>query len=252
MIQIKNLSLHYKSGFTLQPLSLDLASEQTHVFLGSSGSGKTTVLKLILGLEQFSSGSIQIFDKEVNSTNQREIAKLVGYVPQEGGLFPHLTNGQNVGLPGRLIDMDPSQFSKRLKALTELVGFSPEALDRFPSEISGGQRQRVALMRALFTDPAIIVLDEPLGALDPLIRSKLQDDLKNIFNQLKKMVLIVTHDLSEAAFFGHTVSLFHEGSLLQHSSIEDMVKNPKVPFVTEFLKAHRTFDALEILRSPSR
>ncbi len=234
------------------PLSLQLPSEQTHVFLGSSGSGKSTLLKTILGLEIPQTGSIEIFSRPVTTITQSSIARLVGYVPQDGGLFPHLTNGQNASLPGKLSGMSALSISSRLKELVNLVGFDEAALTRYPAELSGGQRQRVALMRALFSDPQLIVLDEPLGSLDPLIRSKLQEDLKAIFNRLKKMVLIVTHDLGEAAYFGHTIALFHEGRLLQHSSLAEMVQQPKDPFVTEFLNAHRSFDYHELTVSEKK
>lgn len=250
MIEITDVSITYASGFKLEPLSMILPSEQTHVFLGSSGSGKTTLLKAMLGLKEIDQGSIRIFSQIVNCKTQPELAKIMGYVPQEGGLFPHMTGTENVCLPGKIGRMPAGAIAKRLAELSELVGLEDAIMRRYPSELSGGQRQRMALMRALFTDPKLIILDEPLGALDPLIRSKLQEDLKKIFNRLKKLVVIVTHDLGEAAYFGHSVSLFHEGRLLQHSSIAEMVRHPRDPFVTEFLNAYRNFDYREMVGMP--
>lgn len=242
MIRIENVTLQYPTGFTLSPVNLGLEAQKTHVFLGSSGSGKSTLLKIILGLETRNTGTVKIFDKKISSENQHEIARWVGYVPQESGLFPHLTAAENASLPGRVIGMGKAETRNRLKELQELVDLEPEWLERFPSQLSGGQRQRVALMRALFTNPEVIVLDEPLGALDPIIRARLQDDLKRVFSKLKKLVILVTHDLSEAAYFGHSIAMFHGGKLLQHGTFEEFVASPKDPFVTEFLQAYRKFE----------
>lgn len=120
-----------------------------------------------------------------------------------------------------------------------LTGLPEEWLDRAPAELSGGQRQRVAIMRALFLDPPVILMDEPLGALDPLIRARLQSDLREIFGRLKKLVILVTHDLAEASLFGHSISLFHEGRLVQHGTFEQLRQAPATPFVASFFEAHR-------------
>ena len=237
MIQIKAVSKTYGSKRVLYPTTLNLAKGQTHVFWGSSGSGKTTLLRLICGLTEASSGEVQIENQKVTVHNQRQWAAQIGYVIQEGGLFPHLTARQNISLAALPHNWSHERLTKRINELCDLVQLEQPNLDQFPKKLSGGQRQRVALMRSLLLDPAILLLDEPLGALDPLVRSDLQKQLKVIFNRLKKTVIIVTHDIGEGAFFGHTLSLFHEGQLVQHGDFQSFLDKPTNDFVTRFITA---------------
>jgi osmoprotectant transport system ATP-binding protein len=164
----------------------------------------------------------------------------MGYVIQDGGLFPHLNARENVSLLGTYLGYEKTQIEGRINELCELTKYPVDALDRYPTQISGGQRQRVSLMRALMLDPVILLLDEPLGALDPLIRFELQNDLREIFKILGKTVVMVTHDIGEAGFFGHKIVLLREGMIIQEGSIGDLVKNPSEAFVTEFIKAQRS------------
>lgn len=247
MIEVKNLSVIYgskKHGFTtaLDNVSVRWPSAQTHVLLGSSGSGKSTLLKCLMGLVRANSGEMKVFG-EVKSADlvTTDFLRQLGYVPQDSGLFPNMTLEQNIQLVARLEGWTSLRLQTRTRELIELVGLDPELMVKYPKQISGGQRQRVALMRALFLDPKVLLLDEPLGALDPLMRVRLQNDLKTIFNRVKKTVLIVTHDLNEAAYFGHTITLFHEGHLIQHGRFDELLKSPVTPFVTEFIEAQRSF-----------
>jgi osmoprotectant transport system ATP-binding protein len=248
MISIQGASKKYGSVEALQAVDLKLQSGQTHVLLGSSGSGKTTLLRLISGLIDCTSGKILIDGEAVSVKMQTELALKIGYVIQEGGLFPHLSAKENVVLAARAQGWDTGRIENRLAALTELVQLNAAFLKQYPKELSGGQRQRVALMRALMLDPPILLLDEPLGALDPLVRSDLQKELKRIFNQVKKTVVMVTHDIGEGAFFGHTVSLFHEGALIQHGDFPSFVKSPKSDFVSRFIHAQISNEVLEAFR----
>jgi osmoprotectant transport system ATP-binding protein len=237
MIEFRNVEKKYATSVALWPTSLQLEMGKTHIFLGSSGSGKSTLLRLLSGLIAPSSGEIFLNGEKVLARSAKPVGTKIGYVIQEGGLFPHLTAFQNAALQARAQGWSEDKISQRIQDLSKLVQMNESLLQQFPKELSGGQRQRVALMRALMLDPDLILLDEPLGALDPLVRSDLQHELKHIFNLVRKTVIIVTHDINEAAFFGHTLSLFHEGKLLQHGSFEDLAARPACEFVTRFLHA---------------
>jgi osmoprotectant transport system ATP-binding protein len=164
----------------------------------------------------------------------------MGYVIQEGGLFPHLTAAANVALMARYLRWKRPAIQRRLAELAELTQLPLPSLQRLPTELSGGQRQRVSLMRALMLDPDVLLLDEPLGALDPMIRYDLQQDLRRIFQQLHKTVVLVTHDLGEAAFLGDTLVLLREGRIVQQGSPEQLVQHPRDGFVERFVRAQRS------------
>jgi osmoprotectant transport system ATP-binding protein len=163
----------------------------------------------------------------------------MGYVVQDGGLFPHLTARGNIVLMARYLGWQRPRLAARVAELAALTRFPADALDRYPAQLSGGQRQRVGLMRALMLDPAALLLDEPLGALDPLIRSDLQADLREVFRQLGKTVVLVTHDLAEAAFFADRIVLLRDGRVVQQGSLDDLWTRPADPFVTHFIQAQR-------------
>ncbi len=237
MILIKDLSKNYATRTVLRPVNLKLAQGETHVLIGSSGSGKSTLLRLLCGLIEATTGNVKIDQDDVTPKNQLQLAAKIGYVIQEGGLFPHLTSRENVVLAAKTLGWSKSKIAARLIELAHLVQLEESLLARYPKELSGGQRQRVALMRALMLDPPLLLLDEPLGALDPLVRSDLQKELKRIFIHVKKTVVMVTHDVGEAAFFGHTISLFHDGYLVQHGEFSSFVKKPASEFVTRFIRA---------------
>lgn len=221
----------------LHNVSLSLKSGQTHVLLGSSGSGKSTLLRLICGLIDPTSGEIFFDKRKMSSKVQLKLASEIGYVIQEGGLFPHLTARNNIALSAQTHGWTRAKIKERVNYLANLVQLDETLLDRFPRQLSGGQRQRIALMRALMLDPPLLLLDEPLGALDPIVRSELQKELKRIFNLVKKTVVLVTHDVGEGAFFGHTISLFHDGALLQHGDFKSFIDHPVSDFVTRFIHA---------------
>ena len=163
----------------------------------------------------------------------------MGYVIQEGGLFPHLSVRDNVTVMAQYLRRDNDWIESRLAELAQLVRLPKDMMSRFPAELSGGQRQRVSLMRALMLDPDLLLLDEPLGALDPMIRYELQQELKSIFDQLGKTVVMVTHDIAEAAFFGHTLVLMRDGRILQTGPFKALARTPADPFVEQFITAQR-------------
>jgi osmoprotectant transport system ATP-binding protein len=241
-IQIIQIYKSYNRVKALNGINLSFKEGETTVLIGPSGCGKSTLIRIIIGLVNKDSGEIIIDNREISLANMYEMRRNVGYVIQDGGLFPHLTAMKNVSLLAEYIKWDKEKIYERVKELSELTKFPIDGLDRFPAELSGGQKQRVSLMRALMLDPKILLLDEPLGALDPLIRYELQEDLKKIFQKLKKTVILVTHDLSEAGFFGDKIVLMMDGKIIQIGKIQDLIKNPASEFVTKFITAQRAFE----------
>ncbi len=220
-------------------VSLAFPRGRTSILIGSSGSGKSTVLRLLVGLEWPNAGQVFCDGEPLRRDTLLAVRRRVGYVIQEGGLFPHLTVLGNLSLLSRHLGWSKTRIRERTFELAELTHLHADLLPRFPAELSGGQRQRVALMRALMLDPPTLLLDEPLGALDPLVRHNLQDDLREIFERLGKTVIMVTHDMAEAAFFGTRLILMRRGQVLQDGSLEDFRNAPADDFVREFLAAHR-------------
>ena len=166
----------------------------------------------------------------------------LGYVPQDGGLFPHLTAGRNVTLVAETLKWPKAKIQNRVRELMEIVSLSEDHLARYPRQLSGGQKQRLAIMRAVFLDPQIILLDEPLAALDPIVRSDVQGRLREIFRRLQKTVLLVTHDLSEAAYLGDEVTLLKDGRVLQTGPLKELIHQPADPYVTQFINAQRSWE----------
>lgn len=240
MLELIDASKRYGRQTALHPVTLSIEPAQTTVLIGPSGCGKSTLLRLMIGLIRPDTGSVRFQGTEVAGQALLTHRRRMGYVIQEGGLFPHLTAERNVSLMARYLGWDRRRISDRLDELAALVRLSRDLLSRYPGQLSGGQRQRVSLMRALMLDPDVLLLDEPLGALDPMIRAELQADLKEIFRTLHKTVVLVTHDLGEAAFFGDTVILLREGRIAQAGSLEDLVHAPASPFVTQFINAQRS------------
>ena len=220
-------------------VTLDFARGRTSILIGSSGSGKSTLLRMLIGLEWPTAGDVFCDGERLRRESVLAVRRRVGYVIQDGGLFPHLTVLGNLALLPRHVGWSPSRVRERARELAALAHLRDDLFGRFPAELSGGQRQRVALIRALMLDPPTLLLDEPLGALDPLVRHGLQDELRDIFRSLGKTVIMVTHDLAEAAFFSDRLILMRRGRVLQDGSLEDFRRTPPAPFVREFLAAHR-------------
>jgi osmoprotectant transport system ATP-binding protein len=239
MIEIHGVTVHYGTEIALRGIDLDLQSRRTSVLIGPSGCGKSTLLRVITGLSIPASGYVKIENERITPENISDIRKNIGYVVQSGGLFPHLNNHDNVILMARYLKWSEEKTEDRLNELVNLTRFPRAALNRYPAEISGGQRQRVSLMRALMLDPQFLLLDEPLGALDPMVRFELQRDLRVVFSELKKTVVLVTHDLNEAAYLGDELILMKDGKVVQRGSLESFQANPKVPFVTQFIEAQQ-------------
>jgi osmoprotectant transport system ATP-binding protein len=239
MFSLQNTEKSYAGRSVLGPLSLHLPARQTTVLIGESGCGKSTLLRLLIGLIAPDRGEVLFDATPVTPATARTVRLRVGYVIQDGGLFPHLTARGNVTLMARHLGRRRTEIASRVAELAELTRFPRDGLDRYPHQLSGGQRQRVGLMRALMLDPDALLLDEPLAALDPLVRADLQADLRDIFRRLRKTVVLVTHDLAEATFFADRVVLLKAGKVLQEGSPADLWRRPASPFVTRFVQAQR-------------
>ncbi|MEE9222390.1 MAG: ATP-binding cassette domain-containing protein [Nitrosomonadaceae bacterium] len=239
MLVLSQVSKRYGNTEVLAPTDLQVAAGETLVLIGPSGCGKSTLLRLIIGLVKSDSGTITFAGTMLTPENIFQIRQRTGYVIQEGGLFPHLTVRDNVVVMARHLHRDTAWINSRFAELAELVRLPQELMSRFPVELSGGQRQRVSLMRALMLDPELLLLDEPLGALDPMIRYELQQELNRIFSQLGKTVIMVTHDIAEAAYFGHSLVLIRDGHVVQAGSFKELAQAPAEPFVEQFITAQR-------------
>jgi osmoprotectant transport system ATP-binding protein len=240
MFRLANLSKTFGDLKALSGIELSIPNGQTTVLIGPSGCGKSTLIRLMVGLVWPDVGTVMLDDQALKQENVLALRQKMGYVIQEGGLFPHLTAQENVALMANYLGWTQDRIDSRIEELAALTHFPADGLTRFPGELSGGQRQRVGLMRALMLDPAVLLLDEPLGALDPMIRADLQSDLRSIFQTLGKTVVMVTHDIGEAGFFGDQIVLMREGKIVQIGNLKDLVQHPENEFVTQFINAQRS------------
>jgi osmoprotectant transport system ATP-binding protein len=240
MLELQNISKTFEDRTVLSDVNLKVPKGATHALIGSSGSGKTTLLRITLGLIPFDKGYVKINDQALLSFTQVEWADRIGYVPQDGGLFPHISGRNNVALIAKLRGWRRARIDARVEELRKVVDLDPEILSRFPREMSGGQKQRVSIMRAAMMDPAVMLLDEPMAALDPLIRRSLQQELKSIFQRLGKTVLLVTHDLGEAVYLAEQMTMLHEGRVVQSGTPRELLLHPANSFVSQFINAQRT------------
>ena len=243
VLRLAGVVKSYDGVPVLGPLDLTLKEGETTALIGPSGSGKTTLLRLLIGLVRPDEGEVFFGEQSLATANLEAVRLRMGYVVQEGGLFPHLDVRENLTLMARFHRWPRARIEARLEELIGLARLPSELLGRYPLQLSGGQRQRVGLLRALMLDPEVLLLDEPLGALDPLVRVELQDDLAGIFRTLRKTVVLVTHDLGEAAFFGGDLVLLRGGHIVQKGRAADLIDRPADPFVTAFVRAQRLVPA---------
>ena len=248
MFELASASKSYDGVLVLQPCNLHLERGRTTVLIGPSGCGKSTLIRLLIGLVVPDSGSVRFEGETVTPENSNALRRRMGYVIQDGGLFPHLTAEENVALMARHLGWGIERIRARVAELARLTRFPDDALGRYPVQISGGQRQRVSLMRALMLDPDVLLLDEPLGALDPMIRFELQTDLKRVFETLGKTVVMVTHDMAEAGFFADHIILLRDGGVVQRGTLEELISTPAEEFVVRFIHAQR---ALHVSAEPA-
>jgi osmoprotectant transport system ATP-binding protein len=250
MIRLTEVSKTF-SG-TPQPavdrLSLHIAEGEVVVLVGPSGCGKTTTLKMINRLIEPTGGTITVAGQNILDLQAHELRRGIGYVIQQIGLFPHKTIGANIATVPGLLGWDKERTVARVHELAELVELSPDMLDRYPGELSGGQRQRVGVARALAADPPVLLMDEPFGAVDPIVRSNLQDELISLQSRLKKTIVLVTHDIDEAIKLGDRVAILSEGGHLeQYDTPAEILRNPANDFVADFLGSDRGIKRLSLI-----
>jgi osmoprotectant transport system ATP-binding protein len=239
VLELRGAVKRYGAGATVGPIDLAVAAGTALALIGPSGAGKSTILRLMLGLLRPDQGEVRLGGTRLDPGDEA-LRRRYGYVVQGGGLFPHLSARENAALVARHLRWDRRRVAARLEELSALARLPAEVWDRLPGELSSGQAQRVSLVRALFLDPELLLLDEPLGALDPITRAELQDDLRAAFQRLRKTVVIVTHDLAEAVFFAEVLVLLRQGRIVQAGGLADLVRAPAEPFVSRFVLAQRS------------
>jgi osmoprotectant transport system ATP-binding protein len=223
----------------LEGVDLAVREGETLCLIGTSGSGKTTLMKTINRLIEPTGGTVRLRGQDVREQDPIRLRRGIGYVTQKGGLLPHLTVAANVGLLCRLEGWDRARTAARVDELLALVNLPPATFrDRYPAELSGGQRQRVGVARALALDPPIILMDEPFGALDPITRGQLHEEFLRLKAEVRKTIVLVTHDMAEAFRLGDRVALLDQGRLVQVGREDDLRDRPASPFVTDFLRSH--------------
>ena len=239
VLRLRDVTRSFGGQPAVRSVSLEIPRERTTVLLGESGGGKSTLLRLMAGLLFPDSGEILFEGSPLTAGNAPAFRRRMGFVLQSGGLFPHLTAADNVTLLARALRRPRDWQLRRLEELAAVVKLEPELLARWPGQLSGGQRQRISLMRAVMLIPSVVLLDEPLGALDPVTRGELQRELRRVFSTLGTTVVLVTHDLEEAAFLGDRVALLHDGRLVQVGTMQELAAHPADPWVARFLGGWR-------------
>ncbi len=249
-IQLEDVTKRYAgaSSPAVDSLSLEVPAGELVVFVGPSGCGKTTTLRFINRLEEPTAGTVRIDGEDARATPVHELRRRIGYVIQQGGLFPHQTIAANIACVPKLLGWKKARISARVDELVELMRLDPALLSRYPSELSGGQQQRVGVARALAVDPPLLLMDEPYSAVDPVVRSELRAELRDLHDRLGTTIVFVTHDIDEAIEVGDRIAVFRTGGhLAQYAVPTELLARPADPFVESFLGADRTLRRLSLL-----
>ncbi len=236
-----------RDAAALSSFTLEIPAGTFCVLVGPSGGGKTTALKMVNRLIPFDEGDIRIDGRSVRDLPAAELRRGIGYVIQQIGLFPHMTIDENIGVVPRLLGWQRSRTRERAAELLELVGLEPADGERYPAQLSGGQRQRVGLARALAADPPLLLMDEPFGALDPITRTRLQNELRRLHREVNKTVIFVTHDIDEAIRMGDRIAILREGGVLvQYDTPDAILAHPADDFVSQFIGEDRALRRLAL------
>lgn len=251
MIVFENVTKIYPGGTkAVDGLNLHIRKGELVVLIGPSGCGKTTTLEMINRLEEPTEGTIYVNGNDTSKISVVELRRNIGYVIQNIGLLPHFRISSNIGLVPSLLKWPKQRIDARVRELLEMVGMDPEVYaNRYPRELSGGQQQRIGVARALAADPEIILMDEPFGALDPITREVLQDELIKLQDEVKKTIVFVTHDMDEALKLADKIAIMKDGRVLQYDSPEELIRNPAHGFVEEFIGRERLLQRPELIRA---
>jgi osmoprotectant transport system ATP-binding protein len=249
LISFESVTKRFPDGTTaVDNIDLEVPEGDLTVLVGPSGCGKTTTLRMINRMIEATSGRIVVDGRDVASVDPPELRRRIGYVIQQIGLFPHRTIGENIATVPELTGWDKRRTSQRVGELLELVGLPAEVRDRYPHQLSGGQRQRVGVARALAVDPPIMLMDEPFGAVDPIVRSRLQDEFLRLQQEVRKTIVFVTHDIDEAIKMGDRIAIFRQGGHLeQYAPPDELLAEPASEFVADFLGAERGLKRLALV-----
>jgi osmoprotectant transport system ATP-binding protein len=247
MIKLGNVSKSYGNHEVIKNLTISFPPNEISVLIGPSGCGKTTTLEMINGLVKPDSGKITVDGKDLARSDLITLRRQIGYVIQEVGLFPHHNIYDNIALVPRLLKWEKNRIKSRIEELMNLVNLSADQLPKYPAQLSGGQQQRVGVARALSANPKYLLMDEPFGALDPINRSRLQDEFLRIQKKLHKTVVFVTHDMDEALKLGNRIAIMKNGELIQFDTPLRLMQKPKNDFVKEFTGAHGMLKSLELM-----
>lgn len=249
MIEFKQVSKKFKDTTVLKEISFEIEKGKLVVLVGLSGCGKTTTLKMINRLIPATSGTITINGGDISKKDKIKLRRNIGYVIQQTGLFPHMTIRENIEIIPRAEEKPEEEIEERTSELMDMVGMDDSFLDRYPNELSGGQQQRVGVARAFALDPDIILMDEPFSALDPITRNSLQEELVSLQAKVKKTIVFVTHDMSEAIKIADKICIMDKGKIVQYDTPENILKNPANDFVTEFVGENRIWESPEYIRA---
>ncbi|UVC08825.1 ABC transporter ATP-binding protein [Rhizobium sp. TH2] len=247
MIRMENVTKRYDGSpvASVDNLTMEVPEGSTVALIGPSGCGKTTTMRMINRLIEPSEGKIFVNGAEVTKGDPVELRRHIGYVIQNVGLFPHMTIAENIAAVPNLLGWDKARIAKRNDELLHLVGLDPaEFLNRYPRQLSGGQRQRIGVARALAADPPVLLMDEPFGAIDPIVRTRLQDEFKQILSRVKKTVVLVTHDLDEAIRLGDRIAIMRTGKIVQYDTPDAILSRPADRFVADFVGIDRAIKRL--------
>lgn len=249
MLKFEQVSKTYPNGYeAVKNISFEIEAGEILVLIGPSGCGKTTSMKMINRLIPHTSGKIYVQGKDITQENPVTLRKNIGYVIQQIGLFPHYTIEDNVGLIPELKGWSASKKKERVNEMLRMVGLDPAIFaKRYPKQLSGGQQQRVGVARALAADPDIILMDEPFGALDPITREQLQDELLRLQQEVKKTIVFVTHDMEEALKLGDKIAILKDGELVQIATPDQLLSHPANEFVEGFVGKNRLYQNPEYI-----
>lgn len=238
IIEFTGICKFYGNKKILKDLNLSINKGEFLTIIGSSGCGKTTLLKLVNGLIEPDKGKVSVYGEDISKVSKVDLRRKIGYVIQEIGLFPHMNVRKNISYVLDLIKKDSKNtIQERAEHLIKSVGLSKEILNSYPSELSGGQRQRVGIARALAASPDIILMDEPFGAVDEITRKLLQEEILRIYNELNVTIIFITHDIREALKLGTRVIVMDKGDIIQSGTPKEIMENPKTIFVKELIGA---------------